>query len=103
MVLPFHRAAVAERDAALRYYRAIDARLAHAFHQAIEARLEVAARLPESGPRVPDAPEESDLRWYRISRFPYSLIVARFAEHRVVVALAHHKRRPGYWKGRLLY
>ena len=39
-------------------------------------------------------------RYRQLKRYPY-LIVYRFEDNRViVVAVAHAKRRPGYWSGR---
>lgn len=32
--------------------------------------------------------------------FPYSLIYRLGESHILVVAIAHHSRRPGYWSGR---
>jgi len=36
-----------------------------------------------------------------LSRFPYSVIFQEQADVILVVAVAHAKRRPGYWQGRI--
>ncbi|HSS65741.1 MAG TPA: hypothetical protein VLS27_15020 [Gammaproteobacteria bacterium] len=36
-----------------------------------------------------------------LKRFPYDVVVRELADEVVVVAVAHHSRRPGYWRGRL--
>jgi hypothetical protein len=36
-----------------------------------------------------------------LERFPYSVIFLERGEHVHVIAVAHHKRRPGYWSHRL--
>lgn len=36
-----------------------------------------------------------------LSRFPYSVIFQEQEEFILVVAVAHAKRRPGYWQGRI--
>ena len=36
-----------------------------------------------------------------LHKYPYDLVYRLGAHEIVVVALAHHSRRPGYWKGRL--
>jgi plasmid stabilization system protein ParE len=36
-----------------------------------------------------------------LSRFPYSVIFQQKEEIVLVVAVAHAKRRPGYWHGRI--
>jgi len=40
-------------------------------------------------------------RSWRIPRFPYSLIYRIVGQEVLIIALAHHSRRPGYWKDRL--
>ena len=37
----------------------------------------------------------------RLKRFPYSGIVQEHGSEFVVVAFAHHSKRPGYWRDRL--
>lgn len=55
-----------------------------------------AAERPELG-----APMRADRRRWLFSRFPFALIyrVAPDGSLRVL-AVAHHKRRPGYWRAR---
>lgn len=36
-----------------------------------------------------------------LHRFPFSLVVIEYQKTRTVVALAHHRRKPGYWGQRL--
>lgn len=36
-----------------------------------------------------------------LHRFPFSLVVLRYQQMMVVVALAHHAKRPGYWAERV--
>ena len=36
-----------------------------------------------------------------LSRFPYDIVVRRRSDEVIVVAVAHHSRRPGYWRTRL--
>ena len=52
---------------------------------------------------------EAPLRWHPVDarhrthllkRFPYQIIYRVVGENIVIVAVAHAKRRPGYWKGR---
>lgn len=35
-----------------------------------------------------------------LHKFPFSMIIYGVEQIRVVVALAHHSRKPGYWKSR---
>jgi membrane-associated protease RseP (regulator of RpoE activity) len=50
---------------------------------------------PEIGIRV-----DPDLRKFVLSRFPFTLIYGVSAQAVRVVAVAHHSRRPGYWRSR---
>jgi len=35
-----------------------------------------------------------------LTRFPYSLIYTESGDEIRILAVAHHSRRPGYWRGR---
>ena len=39
-------------------------------------------------------------RRYLLRRFPYNIIYQVTAEELRIVAVAHHRRRPGYWANR---
>lgn len=39
-------------------------------------------------------------RRYNLRRFPYSIIYQCTAEELRILAVAHHRRRPGYWTQR---
>jgi hypothetical protein len=41
------------------------------------------------------------LRRILLERFPYALIVAVRPDKRLVLAVAHLRRRPGYWRARV--
>lgn len=66
----------------------------------IEGILARAARFPRSGARVRDL-EPHDVRSFGLRRFPYALIVAHIADTPTVVAFAHTKREPSYWRDRV--
>ena len=34
-------------------------------------------------------------------RFPYDIVVLEHPEELLVIAIAHHRRRPGYWRRRV--
>ena len=36
-----------------------------------------------------------------LSRFPYDVVVQQHRDALIVLAVAHHSRRPGYWRDRL--
>ena len=35
-----------------------------------------------------------------LDRFPYDIVAIELPEETVVIAIAHHSRKPGYWLGR---
>ncbi|MCC6874645.1 MAG: hypothetical protein IT378_10100 [Sandaracinaceae bacterium] len=67
----------------------------------VERRLERARRAPGTGRCAANAPPRLDLRWSALRRFPYSLLIGLVNGERLVVAVAHQRRRPGYWLERL--
>ena len=88
--------ALAELDeAAARYARSANVELGLAF----VAEFERVVRLIVVNPRI-GAVFRSTWRRYLLRRFPYSVIYQISTEELRVVAVAHHRRRPGYWAGR---
>lgn len=51
---------------------------------------------PKSGPAI-----SLNIRRRILRRFPFGVLYAIHGSKIVIVAVAHLKRRPGYWKGRL--
>jgi len=58
--------------------------------------IDAVQEMPEIGPAVQDS-----FRHILLRRFPFSIIYALDSNSIVVVAVAHQRRRPGYWKGRM--
>ncbi len=46
------------------------------------------------------SPWQGQLRRLPLRRFPYSVVYAASADRLRILAVAHHRRRPGYWDGR---
>jgi len=101
MSLRFLRAAMIEAEAAALWYEARREGLGADFIAELMKRARRAEELPGAGRLEPDAPPELDLRWYLLKRFPYGLLVGSSGRGRIVVAVAHERRRPGYWKRRV--
>ena len=77
------------------WYLAENASVARSFAEAVDSAFAAVLEFPDAWPKV-----TADERRYRLTRFPYAVIY-RVVEGRVlVVAVAHAKRRPGYWLGR---
>lgn len=47
------------------------------------------------------AEEDGGYRYAILDHFPYSLIYKLYDDRILVVAIAHHKQRPGYWHDRI--
>jgi plasmid stabilization system protein ParE len=45
--------------------------------------------------------DDPAIRRVPLSRFPYSVVHVEHRQEVRIVAIAHHKRRPGYWTHRL--
>lgn len=92
----FLKTAQAELDAAVDYYTEhASQRVAEAFLQdALHARQRLIEH-PEIGPAI-----SKRLRALRLRHFPYSLIYRLSADTIAIHAVAHQRRRPGYWRGR---
>ena len=56
---------------------------------------------PHVGARVPRVPGDLPVRRLAVTRFPYHVIYLEPAEALRILAIAHDRRKPGYWKDRL--
>lgn len=92
----FNRLAEAELFEAASHYDSEREGLGQDFLDAVSQSLAFAVRFPRAAPRTRDT-----IRSLIVSRFPYSILY-RPLEHGGlrILAVAHHKRRPEYWRGR---
>jgi plasmid stabilization system protein ParE len=81
-------------EAAL-FYEAANAGLGDDFLDDIQHAIDTIRERPDLGPAV--AP---GFRRMLVRRFPFSIIYAVEPGQVVVVAVAHQRRKPGYWRGR---
>lgn len=84
-----------EYEEAHAWYRARSERAAAGFEERIEQALERIAEAPEWWPAY-----DERHRSYLLKRYPYVLIYRIVSGQVLIVAVAHAKRRPGYWKDR---
>ena len=77
------------------YYEQVQHGLGERFRVAVEAAVALAAAMPYAG-----SPHRHGTRWVFPRKFPFSVVYVVEADEIVVFAVAHFKRRPGYWKGR---
>ena len=81
---------------AVRYYKAIDPKLATRLVDEFDAALRRISLFPRGW--KPIGPK---LRQCSLKVFPYVVIYAVTEDEIVIVALANTHRKPGYWKDRL--
>ena len=91
----FHPSAAAEAEAAFNWYHERSLIAARAFILELNQAVEKVSAAPESWP-----PYENNLRKYVFPRFPFILFYRILNQEIQIIAVAHAKRRPGYWKSR---
>jgi plasmid stabilization system protein ParE len=91
----FHPEAEAEFAEAARYYESQTENLGVDFVSAVETTYQRLVTFPESG-----RPFGSRLRRVLVPGFPYGLIYRPEPDRILIVAVAHLRRRPGYWRAR---
>lgn len=92
----FHPRAFGELESAFDWYERINPKLAERFRDEIRA---AAVKIVEAPQRWPEYSRRT--QYVQLRRFPY-LVVYEADESAVhVVAIAHAKRRPHYWRKRL--
>ena len=103
MILPvyFDAAAEEELDAAATYYEVCSAGLARPFLRTIDEAVFRLRENPKLHSKLPDISLELDVRRVLVSRFPYSLAYLELPTEIRVIAVAHARKRPEYWRGRV--
>ena len=96
MRVAFHPAAAAELLAAVEYYEGALPGLGRRFYEAARHATDVALAHAEAG----SVREPGNVRRLLLVGFPYDLVYRRRDEVIEVIALAHHRRRPNYWRDR---
>ena len=93
--LRLHPAAAAETEAAYAWYMERSPPAAELFVAALEQAFHRISESPERWPRL-----RGSVRRYVLRRFPFSVVYQVRPDIIVVVAVAHHRRRPGFWFSR---
>lgn len=92
----FLKPAEAEVDEAVAYFDAQRPGLGERFENDLADAVDFVKQHPFSGKRL-----SQSVRKFGFSTFRYNLIYAVEEHEVVIIAVAHHRRRPGYWYGRL--
>jgi plasmid stabilization system protein ParE len=85
-----------EMSEAALFYEAATIGLGTDFLTDIQQRIDALRQFPKTG--TPITPE---LRRMLLHRFPFSIIYSEETNAIVIVSIAHHRKRPGYWQSRL--
>ena len=93
--------AVTELADAAVWYESRSPGLARRFLQEFETVLQLIESRSASFPRLLDTSPELNIRRALLPHFPYASIFIELPSEIRIVAVAHVKRRPGYWLNRI--
>jgi toxin ParE1/3/4 len=96
MKVRLHPKAIQELREAFSRYASISKELAERFLREVEHGREQILSFPATWP-----PASFRTRKYILKKFPYQLVYREKQDQIDIVAVAHHKRRTGYWRKRL--
>jgi toxin ParE1/3/4 len=97
----YHHEARAELTAAAEWYEARRTGLGQDFVAEVDRALLVIQDNPETWPRWPGVKARVPVRKFVLQRFPFAIPYLVHDETIIVLAVAHGRRRPGYWLSRL--
>ena len=96
-IVLFHPLAAKEFRAAKAWYARRSEKAAIGFREETDAALDRVVELPESHPSFAPA-----THWIKLRRYPYLIVDQILSKSPIkVVAIAHGRRRRGYWKRRV--
>jgi len=90
-----HPAAISEAQAAYRWYARRSRAAGEAFLAELDRAIVAIADQPATWSK-----HLHGTRRYLLRRFPYAIVYRESSERITVVAVAHGRRRPGYWRQR---
>ena len=93
----FSTPAAEELTAAIRWYESRRSGLGGEFYDAVVRTIERIQQFPEIGTTRRGHPRH---RRMQVSQFPYTIAYRVREDDIYVVAVAHYRRRPDYWKNR---
>jgi plasmid stabilization system protein ParE len=93
--IEYHSGARIDFDESFDWYRSRSVEAALGFIAAVDAAIEKITAAPDRFPST-----TAGCRYCTLRRFPFRLVFREEAQRLVVMAVAHAKRRPGYWRER---
>lgn len=88
--------AKAEFLAAVQYYESCQSGLGRRFKLIVQSALQKVAETPFQYRLI-----HTPFRRYLLPKFPYAIIFSIEPDHIRIIAVAHTKRKPGYWQRRI--
>ena len=89
-----------EAEEAAAWYESEQPGLGAEFFTAIDRALDIIEENYLPLPPLPGEAGNSGAKRLMLDRFPYDLVVIETGTEAVVIAVAHHSRKPGYWRNR---
>jgi len=93
----FHPEAAQEFAAEVLFYKERGRGLGQRFAQEVRMAIQKALATPERWRVI-----EDDVRRCRVRVFPHSVLYTIEPDNILIIAIAHDKRQPGYWRHRRL-
>lgn len=84
-----------------RRYNSKEHGLGGRFRRAVDAAVARILETPNAAPLWPNVDPELGVQRYLVKRWPYSVAYMVRGEQLIIVAIAHHRRRPAYWLDRV--
>jgi len=94
-LLSIHETAEAEVNEAADFYDIESSGLGSVFIDEIQRAIVTISEFPEAAPLI-----RGRVRKRPIAKFPYSMVYSVRPNEIRILAVAHQKRRPFYWRGR---
>jgi plasmid stabilization system protein ParE len=94
--IEIHPEADREIEEAFEWYFSRSAKAAESFLLEIDKAISAIEFGPQAWPMF-----ESGARSFFLSKFPYNIVYRELDDRIQLVAVAHQKRRPGYWVSRM--
>jgi plasmid stabilization system protein ParE len=95
--IAFHPGAVADLIGAGDWYERQVSGLGLDLTEEVDRALIAITERPEAWPRWPGVDAALEVRRFLLARFPYAIAYLTRDDELVVLAVAHVRRRPGYW------
>jgi|SRR5205085_7368547 toxin ParE1/3/4 len=92
----FHPEALLEFEEAVQFYKERGRTLGRRFAREVQTTIAKIVATPERWRVL-----EQDVRVCRARVFPYAVLYTIELDYILIIAVAHDKRRPGYWRHRL--